>query len=228
MPSLQPVVVPLRFVFAGRALQTTSRHLGTGGVYVRLAQPPPPGSEVRLDLYLPDSTYPEMANAIVRTSSREPGDEGCWCEFVGLRNAVLKRIATLVTRALGDAADSDARAHPRHPTRIRVRFDTAREFVIRYAYDLSAGGLFVSGDPLPPDTEVKLSLELPDGGPPVEVDSMVVRSVESSAGEGGVGLQFIGANEEFRARVDAFIERLAAEPCWDEKAANDEPAEVAV
>src|SRR5205807_8653400 len=110
----------------------------------------------------------------------------------------------------------EARACPRYAANVTVRFASDRDFVVRYANDISAGGIFVRTDkPLPPGATVRLRVELPDGGPPVEAEAVVRRSVSPaeaarSGARAGVGLQFVGANDEFRARVDAFIEKLAA------------------
>ena len=223
MPPFEPVVVPVRFVLDGRAWQTTSRHLAIGGVTVRTQVRPRLGAELFLKLYMPGSHLPEEVLGAVRHVETAEGEEGFFAEFIMLPQGVRQKIAALLDRSRIGNPERDTRAHPRHLTRIRVRFATAREFVVRYAYDISAGGLFVSRpEPFPLGEVVKLSLELPDGSPPIAADAVVVRCVtaeqaEASGKEAGNGLQFAGGNDELRARLDAFIERLAREPCWDEE-----------
>ncbi len=224
--SLDPIVIPIRFVLDGRPVQTTSRSLGPEGVFVRSAVQPPLGAELFMKLHLPGSTLHEEVLGAVRSVCLDEGEEGFFAEFVELAGPVKKRIEELISRSRPTHPDGNARAHARHTTNVKVRFATAREFVVRYAHDISAGGIFVrTSKSLPKGEIVKIQLELPDGGTPVEAEAVVARCVTpaeaaASGKEPGLGLQFVGGNDGMRARIDAFIERLAAEPCW----ADEPPA----
>jgi hypothetical protein len=76
--------------------------------------------------------------------------------------------------------------------------------------NLSAAGLFIHTD-APPEIDqiVQVILELPDGKPPAEVQAIVLRRVlPGGPAAPGAGVQFIAADDEFRARLDAYLDRL--------------------
>src|SRR6267378_162080 len=55
----------------------------------------------------------------------------------------------------------------------------------------------------------RVTLKLPDGKPPVEVQAIVLhRLLPGSAQPAGAGVQFTGADDAFRARLDAYLEGL--------------------
>src|SRR5262249_28401992 len=87
-------------------------------------------------------------------------------------------------------------------------FATVQDFVLEYAANISAGGVFVHTEQPPPlKTVVQVELELPGGGPPVPAKCMVVHRVtkEDAAQKGtlpGVGVQFMDAGDEFRQGID--------------------------
>ncbi len=77
------------------------------------------------------------------------------------------------------------------------------------------GGIFIATESPPALREiVDLSVELPDGKPPVKTHAEVVHRVtaedaRSTGAVAGAGLQFLDADDDFRERLDACIEALA-------------------
>jgi hypothetical protein len=54
-----------------------------------------------------------------------------------------------------------------------------------------------------------VTLELRDGKPPAEVEAIVLhRLLPGSAQPSGAGVQFTGADDAFRARLDDYLEAL--------------------
>jgi uncharacterized protein (TIGR02266 family) len=106
------------------------------------------------------------------------------------------------------------RAFPRFRARFAVRFATVQDFVLEYAANISAGGVFVLTDH-PPEMNsfITVVMELPGGGDPVTARAQVVHRVtpEQAAKGGqpaGVGVQFVDTDEAFRARLDQAIEAI--------------------
>ncbi len=105
---------------------------------------------------------------------------------------------------------------PRYPTSLRVAFSLAEGFLSDEATNISAGGMFVrTGRALPRGALVSVALELPDRERPAPVQAKIVHDVAPSRSPTpsrtrGVGVQFIGADDAFRGRLDRYIESLVA------------------
>ena len=139
-------------------------------------RPPAPGTSLGLKLYLPGSSAVEFVAGVVRERFTSGREVGFWADFTTLSKRVKERIAAL----LGSTPPGGEirRAMPRYTTRLRVSFASERDFVLEYAANISAGGMFVQTDSPPEmDTVVKLLLELPDGGRPAAVEAQVVHLV---------------------------------------------------
>jgi uncharacterized protein (TIGR02266 family) len=239
-----PLVLPVRFATGPRAVQTTTRELSMQGAFVRCLEPPADGAQVALKLYLPGAASAEDLRATVR--GVEPR-AGFWAEFSSPSAEVSRRIAALLAthptqdkvpigvvelRKAQAARAPDTRAQqaptkvseadnrrtfPRYDARFAVRFSSVQEFVLEYAANISAGGVFVRTDN-PPDLEtvVQVSLDLPGGGPPASAKAVVVHRVTTEQARerntlAGVGVQFVEADDEFRERIDRAIEYILHE-----------------
>ena len=221
-----PIVFPIRFATGTQAVQTTTRELSSSGVYVRCLTPPKVGARLRMKLYLPGAPLDTEIAGVVRESSEGPREAGFWAEFVDLAPAALARISDLLQRksrapsakpigvvALQPAPD-DARTFPRYNARFAVRFANVQEFVLQYAANISAGGVFVeTNDPPPMESVMRVSMELPGGGAPVEANAVVVHRVTPQQGRdrntpAGVGVQFVDADDKFRERIDLAISTI--------------------
>ncbi len=204
---------PVRFVAAGQTVQTTSRDLDEATVFVRCVRPPSPGERVVLRLYLPLASSPESIQAEVVESDGEG--------FRGRVVAVSEELRHQIRTALLTAPSPKARVPtprggetlrflPRYLDRfpVTVRFDGQE--LRREAVNVSASGLFFESAEQPAlQQTVELVLELPDGQTPAAVQAVVLRRVSKGAGRiPGVGVQFIGADDAFRARLDAYLETV--------------------
>jgi uncharacterized protein (TIGR02266 family) len=152
-------------------------------------------------------------------------EAGFWADFDKLGPAQEAEIADVLARRerasaatpIGSVAVlplGDGRAFPRIPTQFAVRFATVQDFVLEYAANISAGGVFVhSNDPPPLNTVVKVEMELPGGGPPVPARGLVVHRVTPEEAQAkstlpGMGVQFMDADDEFRSRIDQAIDSI--------------------
>jgi two-component system chemotaxis response regulator CheY len=111
-----------------------------------------------------------------------------------------------------DASHKDRRSAARFAARIKVSFRSVDELVSAYTGDLSQGGLYVAtAQQLPPGSEVVLSLELPDGGPPARIPARVAFSVgpdqaAKEARQPGMGMQFLELHaKQLARRIAAYV-----------------------
>jgi type IV pilus assembly protein PilZ len=225
-----PIVFPVRIAAGSHAVQTTTREVSAEGVFVCSLRPPKPGTRISVKLYLPGASPAEEAVAVVREWRAAP-DGGYWAEFIDLPQTTRERITALLERRERAAAsgppapigamllkqkpfDDPRRAFPRVEARFRVRFGTVQDFVLEYAANISAGGVFVQSEHPPQlHTVVTVAMELPDGGNPVEAKGIIVHRVtpeEAKARKSmaGMGVQFVDADDEFRERIDRAIEYI--------------------
>lgn len=218
-----PIVFPIRFAYGEQAVQSTTRELSSTGVFIRSLTSPPAGTRLRMKLYLPGAPLESEIDAVVSESSAATRETGFWAEFVDLGPAERSRIDELLERrvrapsskpigalSLRPASD-DARTFPRYTARFAVRFANVQEFVLQYAANISAGGVFVeTDDPPAMESVMRVSMQLPGGGAPVEAQAVVVHRVTPQQARerntpAGVGVQFVDADDKFRERIDLAI-----------------------
>jgi len=212
MPSAN-FVFPVRYVSEGVAVQTTSRELSALGISVRALTPPQVGARVSMALYLPNIPVPEVAiGRVARAKAGAPGEAGFWADFIVVDPQARMRISHLLSdRDLGDG--SNLRGFPRHQVKLEVRFRTARDFVIEHATNISRGGMFIQTDDPPPlDTQVQVEMQLPGDPAPVSTNAIVVHRQQAVGGkQPGVGVQFVDAADQFRERIDKYMDGLLKE-----------------
>lgn len=225
-----PIVFPVRVAAGATVVQTTTREVSADGVFVCSLRPPKPGTSIALKLYLPGSPQAEETSAVVREWRSAP-EGGYWAEFVDPPQSVRDRIAGLLQRRERAAAsgpptpiaavalarkplDDPRRAFPRVEARFGVRFGNVQDFVLEYAANISAGGVFIQTEN-PPELHavVTVTMELPDGGKPVEAKALVVHRVSPQDAKvrntpPGAGVQFVDSTDEFRERIDRAIEYI--------------------
>jgi type IV pilus assembly protein PilZ len=224
-----PIVFPIRVASGAHVVQTTTREVSVDGVFICSLRPPKPGTQISLKLYLPGTSQVEEVAAMVREWRSSP-DGGYWAEFVNLQQSLRDSIATLLERRARAAAagpgvpigalaiarkgpgEDPRRAFPRVDARFRVRFGNVQDFVLEYAANISAGGVFIQTDN-PPELHsvVTVTMELPDGGTPVDAQGRVVhrvlpREAKERKTTAGAGVQFIDSSDEFRERIDHALE----------------------
>jgi uncharacterized protein (TIGR02266 family) len=220
------IVFPIRFATGNVAVQTTTRELSERGVLVRCLTAPPAGTSLEMKLYLPGARDALHLAGVVREHAQQDQEPGFWAEFVGAGEAELAQIGELLGRRerasdakpIGAMAlnphDDPRRAFPRYNVQFAVRFATVQDFVLEYAANISAGGVFVhTEDPPPLKTVVQVEMELPGGADPVPARGMIVHRVTKQEAEqrgtlAGIGVQFVDADDQFRQRIDAAIAHI--------------------
>ena len=208
-------------------MQTTISRISAEGMFVRSLVSPKDGSQMSLGLSLPGSARPLEVKGTVGPRPAEVGKEpGFWVGFDELSddaraflNALLRnKGVTGVSRPRRPVQPPPAesgRAWPRVPARLRVGWTSSKDFLSAYSKNISRGGIFIATDNPPALREVvELSVELPDGRPPVKTHAEVVHCVppaqaRASGTIAGAGLQFLDASDDFRERLDACIDALS-------------------
>jgi uncharacterized protein (TIGR02266 family) len=212
----KPMVFPVRFVAEGQTVQSTSRDLDEESVFVRCVEPPERGERVVLRLYLPGVAVGDsLEGEVTETSS-----EGFRASFTDLPEEAREQIRAALAagpsaqpaavETLEQPSARERRLLPRYLDRFSVTLQSARHRSQRESLNLSATGLFIQTDAPPAiDQIVQVILELPDGKPPAETQAIVVhRVVPGDVAAPGAGVQFIAADDDFRARIDAYLEKL--------------------
>ena len=221
-----PFVFPIRFATRNAAVQTTTRELSRSGVSVRCLEPPPLGTLIAMKLYLPGSVDGLEVEGVVREAARPEEEPSFWAEFSGIEPLQKAQIIEVLARReraseakpIGavnvQPYDDPRRAVPRLAARFAVRFATVQDFVLEYAANISAGGVFVQTEtPLQLKTIVRVEMELPGGGGMVPARGVVVHRVtpEEAKQRGtlaGMGVQFMDGDDKFRERIDGAIDHI--------------------
>lgn len=104
-----------------------------------------------------------------------------------------------------------ARLHHELP----VAYRSVGSFLTDWATNISQGGLFINTrKPLAVGTEVKILIQLPGAAFPYELHGAVARVTEFDNAANmvpGMGIQFIGLDEQKKGEIDEFVTRLRKE-----------------
>ncbi|MFL5321238.1 MAG: TIGR02266 family protein [Myxococcaceae bacterium] len=96
-----------------------------------------------------------------------------------------------------------------------VAYRTVDGFITDWATNISRGGIFINTrNPLAVGTTVRLIVSLPDTAFPFELHGKVMRVNEfdnPSNQVPGMGIEFVDVDEDKRARIERFVERLRTE-----------------
>ncbi len=96
-----------------------------------------------------------------------------------------------------------------------VAYRTVDGFITDWAVNISRGGIFINTrNPLAVGTTVRLIISLPDTAFPFDLSGRVTRVSEfdnPSNQVPGMGIEFIDVDEDKRARIERFVERLRKE-----------------
>jgi uncharacterized protein (TIGR02266 family) len=215
-----PIVVPVRFSGGGITMQTTSSRLGADSIFVRGVVTPKEGASITVLITLPDGLglLDTRATVFERVLPNVKGKEaGFWARFEALAPEAAEQLDKLIRDRSGQGG-STRRAFVRVKVRLEVEWPSAREFLVVYAENISAGGMFVtSQDPPPLHEVVELSLKLPDGEGPAKTDAEVIQRLTADQAkhlgrQPGAGVQFVGSDDDFRRRLDRCIENLLVQP----------------
>lgn len=113
----------------------------------------------------------------------------------------------------------DKSKRPRRADRLQhellVAYRTVDGFITDWAVNISRGGIFINTrNPLAVGTTVRLIISLPDTAFPFDLSGRVMRVNEfdnPSNQVPGMGIEFVDVDEEKRARIERFVERLRKE-----------------
>lgn len=215
------VALPARFVSLEESLQTTTRELALEGAFLRCVETPELGTRMVLEVHFragAASTFAEVDEVAI-----DPQDPGFFARFVEPGPLFLDRVRETLVRVrageeaakatveLSTAAGASRRASARFAEKLVVKLGGRGREAGVFAQNVSATGLFVLMlNPPPMGTILNLELELPDKRPPVPVQARVVRVLDAAqAAEQrtapGAGLVFMGGNDEFRRRYNAYL-----------------------
>lgn len=220
MTETLPIVVPVRYSGGGLTMQTTTSRLGAKSAFIRGVVAPKEGAAVAVQLTLPGAPGPLDARGTVieRVAPGVKGREaGFWLRFDKLGAGGSELLEGLL-RDRGAPGGQAKRAFTRVPAHLQVSWPTPRDFLIAYADNISAGGIFVvTSEPPQLKEVVELSLQLPDGEAPAKTSAEVIQRITPEQAthlgvKAGAGLQFVGSDDEFRRRLDRCIENLLLQP----------------
>jgi uncharacterized protein (TIGR02266 family) len=96
-----------------------------------------------------------------------------------------------------------------------VAYKTVDGFITDWAVNISRGGVFINTrHPLNVGTTVKLIISLPDAPFPFDLVGRVTRVNEVNNPSNqvpGMGIEFLDVDDDKRARIERFVQRLRAE-----------------
>ncbi len=96
-----------------------------------------------------------------------------------------------------------------------VAYRSMDGFITDWAVNISRGGMFINTrNPLAVGTTVRLIISLPDTAFPFDLNGRVTRVAEFNNPSNqvpGMGIEFIDVDDEKRARIERFVERLRKE-----------------
>ncbi len=113
-----------------------------------------------------------------------------------------------MTKARADNRRRSPRLHHELP----VAYRSVGSFLSDWATNISRGGLFINTrKPLPAGTVVKLIIQLPGPGFPVDLTGRVTRVEEwdnHTNTAPGMGIEFVDLDGAKRERIDKLVEKL--------------------
>jgi hypothetical protein len=124
---------------------------------------------------------------------------------------VAREVGAAPIPQLLEAKGFEVRARLRHQTRLTAIFRGSRSVSGALVTSISSQDLFIETDRQATEGEVLSILIglLPAGKPPLEIDVQVVRvQPPNQAERGGVEARFVGADDEQRARLEAYLRGL--------------------
>src|SRR5512140_2385950 len=113
------------------------------------------------------------------------------------------------------AQNKPTRKSERLQHELLVAYRTVDGFITDWAVNISRGGMFINTrNPLAVGSVVRLILSLPDAAFPFDLTGKVIRVHPydpSSNQMSGMGLEFLDVDEDKRARLERFVDRLRKE-----------------
>lgn len=106
------------------------------------------------------------------------------------------------------------RQAPRLEHELLVAYKTVDGFITDWATNISRGGIFINTpNPLAVGTTVRLIISLPDAAFPFDLSGRVTRvnEVNNPNQVPGMGIEFVGIDDEKRERIQRLVDRLRKE-----------------
>jgi hypothetical protein len=213
-----PIVVPVRFAVGGLVKQTTSGWLSLQAVFVRCLEAPSKGAVIALRIALPGRVAPEQVEGVVGecVPPGARGEAGFWAGFRKLPIASRRRVARFLGGRNAALSALSRRAFPRALLCREVLVRRESGSFVAHSENVSRGGMFIAGSTLATLHEMlEVQLNLPDGMGAVRTKAEVVQRVlphQAHGSRAGAGLQFVGADDAFRERLDSCLDNLLATP----------------
>ena len=114
-----------------------------------------------------------------------------------------------------DKGSQPVRKSERLQHELLVAYRTVDGFITDWAVNISRGGMFINTrNPLSVGSIVRLIVSLPDAAFPFDLTGRVIRVHPHDPNSDiapGMGIEFVDVDEEKRARLERFVERLRAE-----------------
>src|SRR5688572_3973401 len=175
-----------------------------GGLFIATRQPPPTGSEVRIDLTVEDGGPRIILHGTVlwrreEASAKDPA--GC---SIGLAPGDREKVNFLNGYVRGGLLDR--RERRRLPLRLQVTFGGLAGPVATVTRDLNEEGIFILTEaPLPEGTLVHFVLHLPGRDDPLELKGHVTHTVVIDDDDvPGMGVRFV-TDERLAAELTAIV-----------------------
>ena len=111
-------------------------------------------------------------------------------------------------------SQDNRRADPRFDVNIKVDYDTKDMFVSNYVTNISKGGLFIqTGDPLPIQSEISLTLVLPGVHATLQTKGKVCWTYDIKKGTStiitGMGIKFTQLTPSDKDLLESYIRNLS-------------------
>ncbi|MCB0325999.1 MAG: PilZ domain-containing protein [Bdellovibrionales bacterium] len=110
----------------------------------------------------------------------------------------------------------EKRKYPRIEAKIKVSFHSKEELSLEYTRNISAGGIFLKTDKLlDPNSEIELTLDLPEKQGEVQIKGKVMRVMSMSHPVDpekmvyGVGVRFINLTPEISEKIETCLQKLS-------------------
>jgi uncharacterized protein (TIGR02266 family) len=114
-----------------------------------------------------------------------------------------------------DKGSQPVRKSERLQHELLVAYRTVDGFITDWAVNISRGGMFINTrNPLSVGSIVRLIVSLPDAAFPFDLTGRVIRVHPHDPNSDiapGMGIEFVDVDEEKRARLERFVDRLRAE-----------------
>ncbi len=116
---------------------------------------------------------------------------------------------------MAEKSGKSTRKSERLQHELLVAYKTVDGFITDWAVNISRGGIFINTrTPLAAGSVVRLIVSLPDAAFPFDLTGRVIRThiYDPESDEmAGMGLEFMDVDDEKRARLEKFVERLRRE-----------------